>query len=60
MKKLRTILEKDYLDGFNIESINDLTEKMQLVYTFTQQEKNTLGSLQQLFWNKGLFIVGKE
>lgn len=60
VKKLRTILEKDYLDGFNIESINDLTEKMQLVYTFTQQEKNTLGSLQQLFWNKGLFIVGKE
>lgn len=58
--KLRRILEKDYLEGFNIESVLDLEESTTAVYAFTQQEKNSLGELAQLFWRNGLFVAGKE
>jgi len=60
VKKLRGILEKDYLEWFNIESILDLDQASQLMYTFTQQEKNTFGELKQLFWNDGMFVVGSD
>lgn len=60
VKKLRGILEKDYLEWFNIESILDLDQSSQLMYTFTQQEKNTFGTLKQLFRNDGLFVVGTD
>lgn len=60
VKKLRGILEKDYLEWFNIESVLDLDQASQLMYTFTQQEKNTFGTLKQLFWSNGIYVAGSE
>ena len=60
VKKLKSILEKDYLEWFNIESILDITQTLPLVYTFSQTEKNTLTELAQLFRANGLYVWGKE
>jgi hypothetical protein len=60
VKKLRGILEKDYLEWFNIESILDLDQWSQLIYTFTQLEKNTFGQLKGLYWNNGIFVAGSD
>jgi hypothetical protein len=59
-KKLRAILEKDYLEGFNIESILDLDQATALLYTFSQQEKNTVGEFKQVLWNNGVYAVWNQ
>lgn len=60
VKKLRWILEKDYLEGFNIESVLDFEQSSTLLYTFSQKEKNTIGELKELFRENGLYVVGNQ
>lgn len=60
VKKLRGILEKDYLEWFNIESVLDLDQSTQLMYTFSQQEKNAFGELKHIFWDNGVFVAWRD
>lgn len=60
VKKLRWILEKDYLEGFNIESVLDFEQSSTLLYTFSQKEKNTIGELKQLHRENGIYVVWNQ
>ncbi|MBP6257242.1 hypothetical protein KA405_06195 [Patescibacteria group bacterium] len=50
-------MEKDYLEGFNIESVLDFEQSSTLLYTFSQKEKNTIGELKQLHRENGIYVV---
>ncbi|MBP7848011.1 hypothetical protein KA013_02195 [Patescibacteria group bacterium] len=55
--ELRKILEKDYYEGFNIVLANNDSFFKEPVYLFTQQEKNTFGAPQQLFYTDGIMVA---
>ncbi len=57
--ELRSILDQDYKEWFNIKLINTTELLWEPVYSFSQQEKNTMGVMNQVFYNNG-FHVGWE
>ena len=58
--ELRKILEAEYYKGFNIVLVNNDSLFQDGKYTFTQQEKNTFGEVQRVFYNNGMYVAGKE
>lgn len=59
VKELKWILEQDYKEWFNIRIMNTVQLLGDPVYSFTQQEKNTLGELKQIYYNDG-YMIGWE
>lgn len=58
--ELRKILETEYYKGFNIVLANTDAFFKEPVYVFTQQEQNTFGTPQQVFYRDSLYVAGNE
>ncbi len=56
VKELKNILEQEYKEWFNIALINSLDLLGDPVYAFTQQEKNYLGSMKKIMYNKWFMV----
>lgn len=50
VRKLEKVVEKKYLDGFNVLSMTDIDHNIDIVpvYDFSTQEKETMGSIKML------------
>lgn len=56
VKELKWILEQDYKEWFNIRMMNSVDLLWDPVYSFTQQEKNTLWSLNHIYYQDGFLV----
>ncbi|MBS8122376.1 hypothetical protein, partial [Candidatus Vampirococcus lugosii] len=58
IKQLKTVLNSEYLKGFNIVSISGVSSDY--VYSFTEDELEVLGELNSIVYNNGLNISGNK
>lgn len=58
VQQLKKILDTEYLQWFNIILFDSLQD--QLVYTFSSLEQSTLGKPLQVFFQKWLYVAGKQ
>ncbi len=54
--ELRSILDQDYKEWFNIKLINSTELLWEPVYEFSSQEKNTMWAMSQVFYRNGFHV----
>ena len=58
--ELRSILDQDYKDGFNIKLINTTEILGEPVYSFSQQEKNTMWDIRHVYYRNWFHVSGED
>ncbi len=58
--ELKWIVQQEYKDWFNITYLQTAEDVGSPVYTFTQQEKNSLGNKSHLYMNNGFMVSGED
>ena len=60
VSELRSIVEKNYKEWFNIKLVNSVDQMWDPVYTFSQQEKNNMWQVRQVFNKNGFLVSGED